>query len=512
MNNDYAIRLQDVTLEIPARRRLPHRARRETAGANAVSPQLGGRLSYGRGSSATVTILEGVNIAISTGQRVGLIGANGAGKSTLLRVMAGIYYPTRGVTETRGKVSTLFPELLGVRPDATGHENIILTGILLGLTRKEISRRIPEIVEFTELGDYIYMPLRTYSSGMRTRLVLSIATCISPDILLVDEVIGVGDKSFRLKAKDRLNRMMTSANTLIVVSQSPEIIREFCNEAIWLERGQVRMVGDVEEVLRGYVAEAVGTNSGIISDTETLLEAKDRLAGNTDLNWSSDIPITSWDGVTVGGIPKRVTRLILRESQLRGSIPPELGGLSELTHLDLRGNLLNGEIPAELGQLSKLVVLDIHGNRLEGPIPPELGRLSDLKILNVHSNRLNGPIPTELGRVSNLEQLYLHNNRLSGTIPDELGSLSILDNLWLSNNRLSGEVPTELGLLTGLTHLSLYSNRLSGTIPSELGNLGSSLLRLRLSGNMFTGCVPAGLAEVEDSDVGQIGLPICSDT
>ena len=459
-----------------------------------------------------MTILEGVSINISKGQRVGLVGANGAGKSTLLRVMAGIYYPTRGVAETRGTISTLFPELLGVRPDATGLENIILTGILLGLTRKEISRRIPEIIEFTELGDYIYMPIRTYSSGMRTRLVLSIATCIRPDILLVDEVIGVGDKSFRLKAKERLNQMMTSANTLVVVSQSPEIIREFCTEAIWLDRGQVRATGDVEEVLRGYVAEAVGTNAGIISDSETLLAAKDRLAGNGDLNWSSDIPITNWHGVTVSGNPKRVTRLILRESDMRGSIPPELGRLSELTHLDLRRNLLNGEIPGELGQLTKLVALDLHGNRLEGPIPPELGRLSDLKILNAHSNRLNGAIPAELGRVSNLEQLYLHNNRLSGTIPGELGSLGILDNLWLSNNRLSGNVPTELGLLAGLTHLSLHSNRLSGTIPSELSTLGSSLVRLRLSGNMFTGCIPARLSKVEDSDLVQVGLPTCSDT
>ena len=252
MDNDFAIKLQDVMLEIPAKRRLPHRARRETNGTPSSSTQIGGRLSYGRGSSATVTILDDVSINISRGQRVGLIGANGAGKSTLLRVMAGIYYPTRGVAETRGTISTLFPELLGVRPDATGLENIMLTGILLGLTRKEIGRRIPEIIEFTELGDYIYMPIRTYSSGMRTRLVLSIATCISPDILLVDEVIGTGDKNFRLKAKDRLNRMMTSANTLVVVSQSPEIIREFCTEAIWLDRGQVRAIGGADEVLGKY--------------------------------------------------------------------------------------------------------------------------------------------------------------------------------------------------------------------------------------------------------------------
>ena len=512
MNNDYAIRLQDVTLEIPARRRLPHRARRETNKARAVSSQVGGRLSFGRGSSTTVTILEGVNINISRGQRVGLIGPNGAGKSTLLRVMAGIYYPTRGVTETRGKVSTLFPELLGVRPDATGHENIILTGILLGLTRKEISRRLPEIVEFTELGDYIYMPLRTYSSGMRTRLVLSIATCISPDILLVDEVIGVGDKSFRLKAKDRLNQMMTSTNTLVLVSQSPEIIREFCTEAIWLERGQVRATGDVDEVLREYAADVAGPSEGMASDSQALLAAKDSLAGNAVLNWSADIPMTSWDGVTVSGKPRRVTRLNLRESQLGGAIPPELGALSKLTKLDLHGNRLSGTIPPELGRLSNLEVLHLHNNDLSGAIPTELGQLSDLKNLNLHTNRLNSSIPSELRQLSCLEALHLHNNRLSGAIPGELGNLGSLSSLWLSNNRLSGVIPAKLGQLTSLAQLNLHSNRLSGFIPPELGNLGTSLQRLRLAGNRFTGCVPSGLAAVEDSDLGQLGLPTCSDT
>ena len=285
MDNDFAIRLRDVTLEIPTNRRLPHRARREANGARPVSTQIGGRLSYGRGSVATVTILEDVSIDIARGQRVGLIGANGAGKSTLLRVMAGIYFPTRGLAESYGKVSTLFPELLGVRPDATGLENIILTGILLGLTRKEISRRIPEIIEFTELGDYIYMPLRTYSTGMRTRLVLSIATCISPDILLVDEVIGVGDKSFRLKAKERLDQMMTSANTLVVVSQSPEIIREFCTEAIWLDRGQVRATGGVDEVLRKYSAEIAPPGEVAKSD----MQGPSRGPGT---NWQVMVPLT----------------------------------------------------------------------------------------------------------------------------------------------------------------------------------------------------------------------------
>ena len=538
MDNDFAIRLRDVTLEIPAERRLPRGTRQATNRAHPTTSQVGGRLSFGRGSSATVTILEGVNIRIPRGQRVGVVGPNGAGKSTLLRVMAGIYYPTHGVAESRGTVSTLFPELLGVRPEATGLENIVLTGILLGLTRKDISRRIPEIVEFTELGDYIYMPLRTYSAGMRTRLVLSIATCISPDILLVDEVIGVGDRRFRLKAKDRLNRMMTSANTLVVASQSPEIIREFCGEAIWLERGQVRALGSVDEVLREYTTQAasptVASNPGLVSDSLALLTARDTLAGSAALNWSEDAPIETWDGVTVSGTPKRVIRLILRERLLTGTIPPELGALTKLTNLDLRSNRLNGEIPAALGHLSVLKNLSLRNNHLSGPVPPVLGRLSNLaqlhldsnllsgempsdlghltnlEVLNLHNNRLSGSIPSELGHLSNLEVMYLHNNRLKGTIPRELGSLGSLDNLWLSNNRLSGSIPSELGQISGLVHLNLHSNRLSGSIPLELDNL-NNLIRWRLSGNQFTGGVPARLAAVPDSDLDQLGLATCSD-
>ena len=512
MNNNLAIKLRDVTLEIPAKRRLPHRARRETNGAGAISTQIGGRLSYGRGSSATVTILDDVSITISRGQRVGLIGANGAGKSTLLRVMAGIYFPTRGLAETYGSVSTLFPELLGVRPDATGLENIVLTGILLGLTRKEINRRIPEIIEFTELGDYIYMPIRTYSSGMRTRLVLSIATCISPDILLVDEVIGTGDKNFRLKAKDRLNEMLTSANTLVVVSQSPEIIREFCTEAIWLDRGQVRAVGGVNEVLGEYAADIARPNEGMIADSKALLAAKDGLAGTAVLNWSNDIPITNWEGVHVSGKPRRVTRLILRQRELSGSLPPALGSLSRLTKLDLHGNRLNGPIPPELGQLSNLEVLLLDNNELSGDIPTALARASELRRLNLHNNRLSGNVPAEVGRLLNLEELHIHDNRLTGEMPVELGKLDGLRSLWLSNNRFSGEIPEELARLTGLVQLNLHSNRLSGPIPSELGNLASSLQRLRMAGNRFTGCIPSRLVDVVDSDHEKLGLPICSDT
>lgn len=254
MDDEFVIRLRDVSLLLPARRRVPRGARGATNGRAPSSGLVGGRLSFGRGSRLTVTALDNVNITISDQQRVGLIGHNGAGKSVLLRVMARIYRPTSGVVETRGKISTLFTDFLGSSAEATGMENVLLSGLTLGMSRREIEARIPEIVEFSELGDYIYLPLRTYSAGMRTRLAFSVATCINPDILLVDEVIGVGDQQFRLKAQERLNDMMTSAKALVVASQSPQIIREFCNVAIWLERGRVRLFGDVEQVLREYTA------------------------------------------------------------------------------------------------------------------------------------------------------------------------------------------------------------------------------------------------------------------
>ena len=256
MKEDFVIRLRDVSLLLPARRRVPRGERPSAEGSGAAPGLVGGRLSFGRGSRMTVTALDQVDITIKDQQRVGLIGHNGAGKSVLLRVMARIYRPTRRTVETRGRISTLFTDFLGSSTEATGLENVLLSGLTLGMSRREIEARIPEIIEFSELGDYMYLPLRTYSAGMRTRLAFSVATCISPDILLVDEVIGVGDQRFRLKAQERLNDMMASAKALVVASQSPQIIREFCNVAIWLEQGRVRLFGDVEQVLREYASPA----------------------------------------------------------------------------------------------------------------------------------------------------------------------------------------------------------------------------------------------------------------
>ncbi len=211
----------------------------------------------GRRGTLTVTALDNVNLFIASGQRVGLIGHNGAGKSVLLKVMAGIFLPTSGVCEVRGKISTLFSNSLGINADATGLENITMYGLTLGLSRKEIEERIPEIIEFSELGEYIHMPIRTYSAGMRTRLSFSVSTCISPDVLLIDEVIGAGDSAFQAKARDRLNRAMNIANTLVVASHSSELIRLFCDSALWMHNGAVRAFGEVNEVLGKFQTEGM---------------------------------------------------------------------------------------------------------------------------------------------------------------------------------------------------------------------------------------------------------------
>ena len=260
-------------------------------------------------------------------------------------------------------------------------------------------------------------------------------------------------------------------------------------------------------------------NPGLVSDCETLLSARDALAGTGSLNWSSTTAIDQWDGVIVSGAPRRVTEVVLREKQLDGKIPAELGRLSNLQYLRLYGNQLSGEIPAELGSLSNLMALDLSTNRLsghiptelanlskltlielyynqlEGQIPPELGSLSNLMDLSLSQNRFSGPIPLELTTLSNLARLSLNNNRLNGNIPPELGSLRNLIDLGLAGNDLIGHIPVELTTLTNLRFLSLDSNRLVGRIPPELGNL-SNMEDLRLSDNQLTGDIPVELASL----------------
>ena len=384
-------------------------------------------------------------------------------------------------------------------------------------------------------------------------------------------------------------------------------------------------------VTGGAVADAA--NTGLISDCEALLAGRDTLARVVSLNWSTDTTISEWDGVTLRGAPARVAWLNIRGRGLGGSLPAQLGHLSNLTYLNLRNNGLSGPIPTELGNLTKLRYLGlnnneltgsvpdlsrltnleelylsnndlsgglpdwmgrltkvkelwlwgnelsgtipdlsgmagldrlklqnnrftggipawfgemtslrylylhfnplggtipselggmerlrylwIHNGQLIGGIPPELVRLTNLWDLNLHTNQLSDPIPAELGGMDSLQRLRLHRNMLSGEIPPELGNLARLRFIWLHGNMLEGSIPAELGDLRRLERLWLSENKLTGQIPKELGELSShKLAQWRLSGgdNQFTGCLPAGLATMEDTDFDSLGLPVCTDS
>jgi ABC-type polysaccharide/polyol phosphate transport system ATPase subunit len=221
----------------------------------------GGQLASDASHRITVEALRNVSLEFSTGDRVALIGTNGAGKTTLLRVMAGIYEPVMGVVKSRGRISPMFDISLGIDGEISGYDNIRLRGLILGLSASEIEERMADIVEFTELGDYLDIPVRTYSSGMMTRLTFAVATCFAPEILLMDEWIVAGDAGFLAKAQHRIEAFVEKAGILVLASHSSDICRQWCNKALWMERGEVKLLGDIESVLDAYTTEIRATGS-----------------------------------------------------------------------------------------------------------------------------------------------------------------------------------------------------------------------------------------------------------
>ncbi|MGX5846522.1 ABC transporter ATP-binding protein [Mesorhizobium sp. PL10] len=211
------------------------------------------RRSGGVASGAyAVEALKNVTVAIEQGERVGLIGLNGAGKSTLLKVMAGIYAPTSGVVETEGHVCPMFEFATGFEMNQTGRDNIRIRGLLLGMTPGEIEAKLPEIEEFTELGEFLGYPVRTYSAGMFIRLAFAVSTSINPEILLIDEVMGAGDIRFAKKAKRRMFEFMEQGKILVFSSHNFDLLKSFCARTIWIEKGSIVMDGDTPEVVAGY--------------------------------------------------------------------------------------------------------------------------------------------------------------------------------------------------------------------------------------------------------------------
>jgi ABC-type polysaccharide/polyol phosphate transport system ATPase subunit len=203
-----------------------------------------------------VSALKDIDLDLRAGDRLGVIGPNGAGKTTLLRVLSGIYHPTSGSVDISGRCLSLFDLSAGFDEEATGYENILRRGLVVGARRTEIEARRAEIAEFTELGDRLDLPLRTYSSGMMLRLVFAVATAVEGEIVLLDEWIGVGDQQFRRRARQRLDEIVARAGILVLASHDLDLLRSTCNRAILLREGRIAAAGPTEDIVTQYLASA----------------------------------------------------------------------------------------------------------------------------------------------------------------------------------------------------------------------------------------------------------------
>jgi len=241
-----SVEFKNVCVDFPI-----YNARNRSIKNKVMQAATGGRVSFGA-EGAVIRSLDKVSFSLKPGDRVGLVGHNGAGKSTLLRTLAGVYEPTSGKAEIKGEIGSLVDISLGIDKEATGRENIYIRGALLGLSKDYLDRQFDDIVNFSELGEFINMPVRTYSSGMHLRLAFAVATIIRPEILLMDEWLSVGDASFNKKAKARLTDLVESSEILIIASHSRKLIEETCNRAFWFEHGVLKMDGAPKEVCSAY--------------------------------------------------------------------------------------------------------------------------------------------------------------------------------------------------------------------------------------------------------------------
>ena len=202
-------------------------------------------------------VLKDINLEIKKGETVALIGVNGSGKSTLLKLMTQIIFPNKGTIETKGKLTSLLELGAGFHPDFSGRENIYFNSSIFGLTRKEIDKRLDQIIEFSELQDFIDNPVRTYSSGMYMRLAFSVAINVDADILLIDEILSVGDQHFQEKCFNKMRELKREGKTMVFVTHSMDSVRNLCDRAVWLSNGVVRMDGNTNEVVDEYLKETM---------------------------------------------------------------------------------------------------------------------------------------------------------------------------------------------------------------------------------------------------------------
>jgi ABC-2 type transport system ATP-binding protein len=226
----------------------------------AVLGKAGGTIGANASNVVVVEALKNIDLHLEHGDRVGLVGHNGAGKSTLLRLLSGIYEPTRGACKIDGRVAPVFDLGVGMDPEISGYENILIRGMFLGMSRREMLKRVDEIAEFTELGDYLKMPLRTYSTGMRVRVSLGVVTSIDPEILILDEGIGAVDAEFMKKARVRLQDLVKRSGILVFASHSNEFLAQLCDRALWIDHGEIKMDGGIEDVVTAYEGPDAGAH------------------------------------------------------------------------------------------------------------------------------------------------------------------------------------------------------------------------------------------------------------
>jgi ABC-type polysaccharide/polyol phosphate transport system ATPase subunit len=232
-----------------------------------VFQALGGKLTSHH-KTVIIRALDGINLTLMDGDRLGIIGHNGSGKTTLLRVLAGVYPPGQGFATIKGSMSSFTDLTLGMDPESTGWENIIFRCAFMGLSFEEAKRRSPAIAEFSGLGEYLDLPARTYSTGMFLRLAFAISTSIEPEILIMDEMVSAGDAQFIIKAKQRLREVVDKANILALASHNMDMIQTICNKTVWLEKGMIKQFGPPELVVEAYRRAYGNVAGGLIEASE----------------------------------------------------------------------------------------------------------------------------------------------------------------------------------------------------------------------------------------------------
>ena len=245
--NMTSMHLEDVTVDFPI-----YNAKSRSLKNQVFSLATGGTIGSNREGHVIIRGLENISLSLKEGERLGLVGHNGSGKTTLLRVMSGVYYPSGGSFRVNGKCTSLINISLGIDPEATGRENIAIRGALLGFRKRDLAIHKNEIEDFSELGNFLDMPVRTYSTGMQLRLAFSISTVLQPEILIMDEWLATGDQGFQEKANERLLDLVNKTKILIIASHSKDLLLKNCTRIVWLEHGKVRMDGDAEAVASAY--------------------------------------------------------------------------------------------------------------------------------------------------------------------------------------------------------------------------------------------------------------------